>query len=330
MKFLSPFFAIALMAVALGGNIALAAPPPNQAAAPLTTPTPLEQLKGVLEGDKSGLSSFEGRLHQLSSVDPGADLLTSIIFSGIDLLKYVLGTIAIIFAIISGVKMIMAGTKIDEVSTKEKTALKYIGLGLILVIVADELVTKVFFGDYGECLASATNSKDCAIAGGSVAKGMYSLIWAMLASVSVLVLVIAGFRMVTSAGNEEVIGKEKKRIMYAVLGLLLAGVAEFAVKKIIFRDGGEKGIDVEAAQKLVISFTNFIASFIGVGAFVMLIYGGYLYLASFGNEEQTGKAKKIIIGAFIGITIAFAAYAIVNTIIAFSGRLPFSAPAATP
>lgn len=285
-----------------------------------TPQQPLQQLEGVLRPEKSGLSDFAGRLHEQSAVDPGADILTSVIFTGIDFLKYLLGAIAVIFAIISGVKLISAGTKIDEVSQKEKDSLKFIIYGLIMVIIADELVTKVFFGEYGECLASATNARDCAVAGSTLTKGLYSFILAMLGTISIFVLVVAGFRMATSLGNEEVIGKEKKRITWAIIGILLAGVAEFAIKGIIFREGGAKGIDVVGAQKLVFTFTNFIASFIGVGAFLMLFYGGFLYVASFGNEEQTGKAKKIIIGAVVGIVIALAAFGIVATLTSFIGR----------
>lgn len=262
---------------------------------------------------KSGLSPFD-RIHKLASVDPGAETITSIIFIVIDFLKYLFGAVAVIYLIISGIKLITATTKIDEVSEKEKENLKFIVYGLILIIIADELVTKVFFGEYGECLASASNAQECATAGSGLVKGIYSLVLAFIATAAVFTVVTAAFRLVTAYGDEEVIKKEKKRIAMAIVGLLISGLGEFIVKGIIFPGGGTKGINVAAAQKLVLNFTNFIAAFIGAGAFVMLFYAGYLYVSSFGNEEQMGKAKKIIIGAVIGIAIALAAYGLVATI----------------
>ncbi len=46
--------------------------------------------------------------------------------------------------------------------------------------------------------------------------------------------------------------------------------------------------------------------------FLLMFYGGYLWLTSRGNEEQVTKAKNIIIASVIGIVIIAAAYAITN------------------
>lgn len=278
--------------------------------------TPITDLQQVIGG--TGLGDFVGQPHPSSAVDPGADIITTVIFRIIDFMKYLIGGVAVIYMIISGLKLITSGKKVDEVSEKEKENLKFIIYGLILIVIADELVTKVFFGDYGECIASASNAKECAKVGGGLIKGLYSFVLAMMASIAIFVLVLSAFRLITSAGEEENIAKQKKRIAMAIVGILVAAVGEFAIKEIIFPASGTKGIDAAKAQKLVYSFTNFIAAFIGAASFVMLFYGGYLYVASFGNEEQTGKAKKIIIGAVVGIVIALAAFGIVVTLTSFS------------
>lgn len=265
----------------------------------------------------TGLQDVEGRFHPDSAVDQGADTITSVLFYAIDFLKYLIGGIAVLFAITSGIKLITATNKIDEVAEKEKENLKYIIYGLILIVVADQLITKVFFGDYGECIASSSNAEACATAGGGIIQGVYSFVLAIMATVAVFVLVVAAFRLVTSYGTEETITKEKKRIVMAVIGLLIAGTGEFAIKAVVFPKAGTKGIDVAAAQNLVYTLTNFIASFIATGAALMLVYGGYLYVISAGNDEQVGKAKKIMISAVIGIVIALAAYGIVIALTTF-------------
>lgn len=291
--------------------------------------TPIGDLQQII--GPSGLQDFSGRYHQLSSIEPGADIITSTIFTVIDFVKYLLGALTVIFLIVAGIKLINAGGKVDEVSEKTKTNIKYIIFGLILVIIADELVTRVFFGDYGECIASSANAEACAKVGGSLFKGLYSFILAITASIALFVIILSAFRLITSYGEEETINKQKKRITISVIALLIAGTAEFIVKGIIFREGGTKPIDIAEAQRFVYNFTNFIAAFIGAGAFAMLFYGGYMYAASFGNEEQTGKAKKIIISAIVGIIIALAAFAIVSTFTTFtSGREEVALPESLP
>ena len=42
---------------------------------------------------------------------------------------------------------------------------------------------------------------------------------------------------------------------------------------------------------------------------------GVLWMTSRGNDEQQGKAKKVITGALIGLLIVFASYAIPNYVL---------------
>jgi TRAP-type C4-dicarboxylate transport system permease small subunit len=57
-----------------------------------------------------------------------------------------------------------------------------------------------------------------------------------------------------------------------------------------------------------------VLSFVGVIFLVLMIYAGILWMTASGNEQQTTKAKDLIISAVIGIIIVFAAYAITNFI----------------
>ncbi|MFA6537130.1 MAG: Ig-like domain-containing protein, partial [Patescibacteria group bacterium] len=50
--------------------------------------------------------------------------------------------------------------------------------------------------------------------------------------------------------------------------------------------------------------------FLGVVALLLVLYGGYLYMTSGGQEEKIGKAKKVLISAIIGLALIFSAYAI--------------------
>jgi len=51
-------------------------------------------------------------------------------------------------------------------------------------------------------------------------------------------------------------------------------------------------------------------SFIGVLFFILMVYGGFLWMTAAGNEQQVEKAQNLIIAAVIGLIVVMSAYAI--------------------
>lgn len=49
---------------------------------------------------------------------------------------------------------------------------------------------------------------------------------------------------------------------------------------------------------------------IGIVFFILMIYGGYLWLTSEGDEKKVKSAQNLLTAAVIGIIIVFSAYAI--------------------
>lgn len=74
-----------------------------------------------------------------------------------------------------------------------------------------------------------------------------------------------------------------------------------------------------SAKGLAMTILNWFLGFLGFIAVAMVIYGGILYVTSAGEEEKTGKAKKILLYAIIGIVIIFLSFAIVNTVLTGAG-----------
>jgi hypothetical protein len=68
---------------------------------------------------------------------------------------------------------------------------------------------------------------------------------------------------------------------------------------------------------LVIQFSKILLGLTGSLALLAFVYGGVMFLISAGSREKVEQAKKIIIGAVIGIIIVFASYIIIGFI--FSG-----------
>lgn len=66
--------------------------------------------------------------------------------------------------------------------------------------------------------------------------------------------------------------------------------------------------------RVILGLVNFALPFAGLFAFVGLIYGGFLYLSSFA-EDQTEKAKNILLWSALGLLLIFIAYPFVSTLI---------------
>lgn len=66
---------------------------------------------------------------------------------------------------------------------------------------------------------------------------------------------------------------------------------------------------------VVVQMVDYFLGFLGLLAVIMVIYGGVLYVTAGGKEEQSNKAKKVIMFAVIGLIIILLSYALVNTVI---------------
>lgn len=55
---------------------------------------------------------------------------------------------------------------------------------------------------------------------------------------------------------------------------------------------------------------NGLLGFLGILFFVLILYGGFLWMTAGGNEEQVTKARKLVTNSVIGLLIVLLAYAI--------------------
>ena len=72
----------------------------------------------------------------------------------------------------------------------------------------------------------------------------------------------------------------------------------------------------EDPSPIIGSLIGTILAFVGVLFFILVIYGGLLWMTARGNEQQIEKAKNLIGSAIVGLIIVLSAYAIT----AFIGR----------
>jgi hypothetical protein len=131
--------------------------------------------------------------------------------------------------------------------------------------------------------------------------------------------------LVLLGGNEEEVTKDKKDLLWSAMGLVVILMANPIVNKVFFKIDlnqypGVKevspAIDKVRLIQEVAGITNVVAAIAGPFALLALVAGGLMYTLGGGDEEQTGKAKKIIIGALIGLVLIYGAFAIASTFVA--------------
>ena len=61
-----------------------------------------------------------------------------------------------------------------------------------------------------------------------------------------------------------------------------------------------------------VAFANLLIGLSAAAFFATFVYGGFMYLMSFGSKEYVGKGKKALTGAAIGMMIVMGSWTIVN------------------
>jgi hypothetical protein len=75
---------------------------------------------------------------------------------------------------------------------------------------------------------------------------------------------------------------------------------------------GWAGFDttVEDPEPIIGQVIKTIISFLGVIFFILIVYGGFMWMTARGNTDQIDKAKKIIMNSIVGLVLVLFAYAI--------------------
>lgn len=90
---------------------------------------------------------------------------------------------------------------------------------------------------------------------------------------------------------------------------------ESARKGVEALGGTLKGSGIAETQTfadLVFKYVNFALPYLALAAFIGFVYAGFLYVTSYGNDEQVQKSKKIMIYAVVGLILVILSFSIVQ------------------
>jgi hypothetical protein len=261
----------------------------------------------------NALPGFDVGAHPKAPKQAGIINLASVVFYTIELLKYFLGALTVFFLVLAAIRL-MTADKPDEEKGKLLNQFIYAPVAFILIMIADPIVKRVFFGEAGEAFQSEESVIRFARQGGELLRNLYGFLQTLSGTVAVTVLVFSGVQYALSAGEEDMKTQAKNRIKWALVALIIIGIAELVIFDIIFPNQGSQLPNMQRAALLLASLTNFASGFIATIAVLMIVYAGYLYIFATVDEGNAEKSKKIVISAVIGILIAFAAFALASSI----------------
>jgi hypothetical protein len=117
---------------------------------------------------------------------------------------------------------------------------------------------------------------------------------------------------------------QTRRLVWAFSALLVfvAGVflisTAIVVRAVSFEDVSQTlGLGTSDLKETVINIINWALGLLGLVGVVFMLYGGYLWLTSGGNEDRIRRAKRILINTVIGLVIILLAWAIVAFVLKF-------------
>ncbi|HVU59862.1 MAG TPA: pilin [Candidatus Saccharimonadales bacterium] len=182
-------------------------------------------------------SSFDGSCNVTSFTVLGAGSgFLLILLAVVDDLLRIAGLVAVVFVLMAGVKYIMSQGSPDGVSRAQSSLLNAL-IGLAVALVAIQFVS--FLGNRigGNAVGSANSTgidigslpNPGGVGSGAIIARILQIVFAVVGSLAFLFLVLGGFNYVSSQGDAQKAAKAKGTIVYALVGLVVAILAQSIV-----------------------------------------------------------------------------------------------------
>ena len=178
-------------------------------------------------------------------------------------------------------------------------------------------------GDPTGCLNVVKNTSG--YGDGSVQQILINILNASLSLVFLVVLgllIYGGYFWMTSMGNDEKIKKSKQILTSAIVGLIVVLLSISIVNFISEAIGvtpqnmpEDTGLFTGTLSEALTGIINAALTLVGVISLAVIVYGGFRWMTSAGNEETVSEAKRTLTAGVIGLIIIIISWAVVNFVI---------------
>jgi threonine/homoserine/homoserine lactone efflux protein len=267
--------------------------------------------------------------------DAGSQVLTGAMIKIVDTFRLIIGSIAVLWLVYSGLRMVTAGADEDQ-TTKAKKGVTWSIISLALILISKPMILNVFYGGgsitAGEALADRESIQQSISAGSRIILAVLGWVKTIMVTVAMFYLIFSGWKMIQAFGNQEEVSSQKTVLTWIGVGLILFSINEVLINEVLYNvafnnlDLGEEGVSAESLKVVfkqdpargireVVGIIKFLLRLIAIIAFVVLVYGGGRFIFAFGDEEQVNSGKTAMKGAIIGIIVILISYSLVATLI---------------
>jgi len=221
----------------------------------------------------------------------GIGTINAVIYNVNDYFRYVAGAMAILYMIMAATQIIIA--KNDEGIEKGKKNLKWSVIAVMTVLMISVAVTAFFEGggetpgeslfkvENGEIIQSSIGNSSWMSTVAEYFKAnvrvFFEYLKVITGAFAILFIFLAGTHMISAAGNDEKIEKEKKYLMHAITAFVTILLLDALIFGFIYPDN-EKGV----SDPVCVEFMNYIGGGLGDT------------LKTFSDEELSAARDKYI------------------------------------
>lgn len=254
--------------------------------------------------------------------ETGVEIAKSLVGKIVDNIRYIIGAIAILTIVISGVRLVMSQGN-EENYNKARDAILYAIGGLVIVGMAGEL-SNILSVEKGSFLKDPTKTLKQARLFNRSLEVVLTMVKYLVGGIAVAFIVRSGLRMVVMGGKDEELQKDKKNLAWSLIGLVIILVASPLVNKVFFKIDTSAYPGIDAVRpivspgkgiEIISALTSLLVIFAAPLAVLFLVIGAVMYITAGGEDEKLGKAKKLILWALIGLVVIYGAFGIVSTFI---------------
>lgn len=254
------------------------------------------------------------------TIDSGNSLSVaqSFAFKILGLLKLVISGFALIFMVMIGVYMIVFSENEERVKN-QRNQITYTLIGFLFLNVPGILWQ--VFNPWSKTASVGAPSPWTDTDWGAIfwdTYGFSGILWDMIGflrvfvyGIAILMLTWGFFQLITSAWEEEKQKQSKNRITYGFLGLIFMGFVEIWSRLIA---GWDFNSYIPTISGQLFGLALFFAAPVAI---FFLMWGGYQFITSAGDEEKVKKWKTIVTNTLIAGLILIAALSFLSDLINF-------------
>jgi len=259
------------------------------------------------------IDNIKGQTIQLTDTNP-VEAINDIWISVLSTIKTILAWVMVIYIVYAWIQMAMSmGTNEEQLSSSKRqlwyTVIAFVFINIPWALfnafdnnISTTIDTKTNYSSWFKTPGNEWNVfMDAFSLGWTLNNDIIGFIEIIISALAIIIIIIAGIKMMTSRWKEENITEAKDKIVWSVVALLLVWFLE-AWKYVVFKWEIADGWDFFETA------TNLALFFVGPIAIIYLTIAAYTYITSNGDEEKIKKAKSIVVNVLLATVILLASY----------------------